>query len=133
MNLRNSFIGLGLCALLAARGDSPDTAQAPPPAISEPRARKPAEGHAGPSGPASKARKAAGPQGRWAAWPLGRLAAWPRAPLFVQQGRPQARRRAAPATAARPSAISAQVPGSGTWVTKARISPPPKVLLWMLK
>jgi hypothetical protein len=30
MNLRNSFIGLGLCALLAACGDSPDTAQAPP-------------------------------------------------------------------------------------------------------
>jgi hypothetical protein len=109
MNLRNSFIGLGLCALLAACGDSPDTAQAPPPAISEPRARNPAEGHAGPSGPASKAHKAA----------------WPRALFFVQRCRPQARRRAAPATAARPSAISAQVPGSGTWVTKARISPPP--------
>jgi hypothetical protein len=35
MNLRNSIIGLGLCALLAACGDSPETADAPPAAANE--------------------------------------------------------------------------------------------------
>ena len=35
MNLRHSIIGLGLCALLAACGDSPATAEAPPPAANE--------------------------------------------------------------------------------------------------
>jgi hypothetical protein len=35
MNLRNSLNGLGLCALLAACGDSPETAEPPPAAANE--------------------------------------------------------------------------------------------------
>jgi hypothetical protein len=35
MNLRNSLIALGLCALLAACGDSPETAEAPAAAANE--------------------------------------------------------------------------------------------------